>query len=52
MIHDARSDSHKMDSLQAHELAHQWFGDYVTARNWSDIWLNESFATLFSGIVG
>jgi len=50
MIHDARSDSHKMDSLQAHELAHQWFGDYVTARNWSDIWLNESFATYFQAL--
>ena len=50
MIHDARSDSHRMDSLQSHELAHQWFGDYVTARNWSDIWLNESFATYFQAL--
>ncbi len=33
--------------LVAHELAHQWFGDYVTCRDWSHAWLNEGFAMFF-----
>ena len=51
MIHDARTElDTNSDGLQSHELAHQWFGDYLTCRSWSDIWLNESFATYFQAM--
>ena len=33
------------ESIMAHELAHQWFGDMITCRTWPDVWLNEGFAT-------
>ncbi len=36
----------------AHELAHQWFGDLLTCRDWSNAWLNEGFATFFEELWG
>ena len=38
------------DGLVAHELAHQWFGDLLTCRDWSHGWLNEGFATYFEAL--
>ncbi len=50
-LHDERAHlDFSSDPLVAHELAHQWFGDLLTCRDWSQAWLNESFATFFEGI--
>ncbi|MEN0066350.1 MAG: M1 family aminopeptidase [Myxococcota bacterium] len=38
------------DSLVSHELAHQWFGDLVTCQDWSQGWLNESWATFLEAV--
>jgi aminopeptidase N len=35
------------DTVISHELAHQWFGDLVTCKDWANLWLNEGFATYF-----
>ena len=40
----------RIESLVAHEIAHQWFGDSVTELTWADLWLSEGFATYFAGL--
>ncbi|HEU5367871.1 MAG TPA: M1 family aminopeptidase, partial [Ktedonobacterales bacterium] len=49
LLPDARAalDADFPKLVVAHELVHQWFGDLLTCRDWSHIWLNESFATYF-----
>ncbi|HKW04853.1 MAG TPA: M1 family metallopeptidase, partial [Nitrososphaerales archaeon] len=50
-LHDERAHlDFSSDSLVAHELAHQWFGDLLTCRDWSNAWLNEGFATYFDAL--
>jgi aminopeptidase N len=47
MVDERAALDHDVDGLVSHELAHQWWGDLVTCREWSEGWLNEGFATYF-----
>jgi len=50
-LHDERGHlDFQSDNLVSHELAHQWFGDYLTCKDWSHAWLNEGFATYFNAL--
>lgn len=40
--------STKNESLVAHEIAHQWFGNSASERDWHHVWLSEGFATYFT----
>lgn len=39
-----------IEGLLAHEIAHQWFGNMATEKNFSHIWLSEGFATYFTNL--
>ncbi len=48
----ARVDSLRplVEDLVSHELAHSWFGNMVTCRNWAELWLNEGFASYLEAV--
>ncbi len=46
----ARESLEGADGLISHEMAHQWFGDLVTTKDWANLWLNEGFATFMASL--
>ncbi|GFH39326.1 M1 family metallopeptidase [Streptomyces pacificus] len=50
MFTDDRYPKWYVESVMVHELAHQWFGNSVSPRTWSDLWLNEGHATWYGAL--
>lgn len=50
MMADSEFGAQMVMDLVSHELAHSWFGNMVTCRNWAELWLNEGFATFFEAV--
>lgn len=47
MTVDRISEQYKVEKIIAHEIIHQWFGNFISMYDWSDVWLSEGFTSYF-----